>query len=344
MILAPSHRGAATFDATHEYTVERAPTAILWPTRGLFRHALALCERHGVELVQLGHPLPAGLLGPRLKAASGLPYAVFLGGAEVTLPAVVPGVRRALCHVLGGASMLIAVSEYTAGVARTSVPGVPARVLRPPLDVAHFTVPTPQRRAAARSALGIEGRLVLCVGRLVPRKGQDKLVEALPTLAARFPDLELALVGEGRLATRLYERAQRAGVADRIRLTGPVDGPALLEWLHAADVFASPCRTRWHGYEVEGFGIVFAEAALCGLPVVAGRSGGAPESVADGETGWVVDGHDVPAIAAALGRLLEQTPERRREMGLRGRELALSRHAPETVGERYRELLAEAAR
>ena len=133
-------------------------------------------------------------------------------------------------------------------------------------------------------------------------------------------------------------------MADRIRLTGPVDGPALLEWLHAADVFASPCRTRWHGYEVEGFGIVFAEAALCGLPVVAGRSGGAPESVADGETGWVVDGHDVPAIAAALARLLEQTPERRREMGLRGRELALSRHAPETVGGRYRELLAEAAR
>ena len=205
VILAPSHRGAAVFDATHGYTVERAPTTILWPTQGLFRHALALCERHGVELVQLGHPLPAGLLGPRLKAAAGLPYAVFLGGAEVTLPAVVPGVRRALCHVLGGASMLIAVSEYTAGLPGR-VPGVPARVLRPPLDVdaLHGADPAaarggpfgPRHRRPARSLRRPAG----------PTQGPGQARGALPTLAARFPDLELALVGEGRLATRLFER------------------------------------------------------------------------------------------------------------------------------------------
>ena len=344
VILAPSHTRATAFDATHQYTVVRASTTVLWPTKGLLQTALDLCARHEVQLVQLGHPLPAGLLGPRIKSAAGLPYLVFLGGAEVTLPGMIPGVRSALRHVLGNAAMLVTVSEFTAAAGgQHTNDHVPKCVLRPPLDVDALTPPTVEQRDAARRDLGVEGELVLCIGRLVPRKGQDMLVEALPRLTAEFPALQLALVGEGRLATRLFERAQQHGIADRVRLTGPVDGAALLQWLHAADVFASPCRTRWHGYEVEGFGIVFAEAALCGLPVVAGRSGGAPESVVEAETGYVVDGRDVPGIAAALRRLLALPPERRREMGLRGRELALSRHAPEVVGARYRELLNEAA-
>jgi phosphatidyl-myo-inositol dimannoside synthase len=343
VILAPRHEQASVFDATHPYTVVRASTSILWPTQALFEQALALCAEHDVQLVQLGHPLPAGLLGPRLRDHTGLPYVVFLGGAEVTLPAAVPGVSKALRHVLANAAMLITVSEYTAAAAGPLARGVPARVLRPPLDVDGFAPPVPEERAAAREALGVEGELVLCVGRLVPRKGQDMLVKALGRLAPEYPHLQLALVGEGRLATRLFQQAQRHGLADRVRLTGAVDDAGLHRWLRAADVFASPCRTRWHGYEVEGFGIVFAEAALCGLPVIAGRSGGAPESVCDGETGYVVDGRDLYDVAAALGRLLEQPAEGREAMGLRGRERAVERHAPSVVETRYRELLQEAA-
>jgi phosphatidyl-myo-inositol dimannoside synthase len=343
VVLAPSHARATVFDASHDYEVVRARTSVLWPTPGLLRTALEICAARDIELVQLGHPLPAGVLGPRIKAAVGLPYLVFLGGAEVTLPGAIPGVRSALRHVLGGASMLVTVSEFTAAAAEVPSGGhVPRRVLRPPLPIGDFTPPTPAERAAVRQRLGVDGELVVCVGRLVPRKGQDVLVEALPRLTAEFPRLQLALVGEGRLATRLFEQAQRNGVADRVRLTGPVDSDALRDWLHAADVFASPCRTRWHGLEVEGFGIVFAEASLSGLPVVAGRSGGAPETVVDGETGWVVDGRDVADVAAALQRSLRLPPERRREMGLRGRDLAVSRHAPEVVGTHYRALLREA--
>jgi phosphatidylinositol alpha-1,6-mannosyltransferase len=115
------------------------------------------------------------------------------------------------------------------------------------------------------------------------------------------------------------------------------------EWLRAADVFASPCRSRWAGLEVEGFGIVFAEAALAGLPVIAGDSGGAPEAVIQGETGLVVDGHSVQQVAAGLAAILRRTSEQRREMGARGRELALARHTPAVVGERYRQLLRRAA-
>jgi phosphatidyl-myo-inositol dimannoside synthase len=127
-----------------------------------------------------------------------------------------------------------------------------------------------------------------------------------------------------------------------VHLTGALSDAAIKDWLRAADLFASPCRTRWGGFEVEGFGIVFAEAALAGLPVIAGYSGGAPESVIEGETGTVADGRSAQRVAAALASILRLSPERRRELGAKGRELALARHTPATVGARYRELLQRA--
>ena len=183
----------------------------------------------------------------------------------------------------------------------------------------------------------------MCVGRLVPRKGQDKLIDALCLLRQEFPRLHLVIIGEGRLATGLYDRAQKRGVGERVHLTGALADTTMKEWLRAADLFASPCRSRWGGLEVEGFGIVFAEAALAGLPVMAGASGGAPEAVVQGDTGLVVDGHSVQQVAAALASLLRRSPEQRRAMGAKGRELALARHTPAVVGERYRELLRRAA-
>ena len=343
-ILAPAHIDAAAFDATHPYTVVRASTSVLWPTNAMLHTVEQMAEREGAELIQLGHPLPAGLLGPRLRQRHGLPFVVFLGGAEVTLPGVVPGVGNLLRHVLGNASMLLTVSEYTAEAARKQTDGrVPAEVLRPPLSVDDFVPAASDEARALRTRHGIDGELVVCVGRLIPRKGQDKLIDALALLRREFPRLHLVLIGEGRLATGLYDRAQKRGVGERVHLTGALADPAMMEWLRAADIFASPCRSRWGGLEVEGFGIVFAEAALTGLPVIAGDSGGAPEAVIRGETGLVVDGHSCQQVAAALASILRSSPDQRREMGVRGRELALSRHTPAVVGERYRELLHRAA-
>jgi phosphatidyl-myo-inositol dimannoside synthase len=310
----------------------------------MLRQVEELARREGAELIQLGHPLPAGLLGPQLKKRCGLPYVVFLGGAEVTVPGAVPGVNNLLRHVLGNASMLLTVSEYTARAAAQQVRGsVPAEVLRPPLSVDEFVPAADGEARRLREKLGIHGELVACVGRLVPRKGQDKLIDALATLSPEFPNLHLAIIGEGRLTTALYDRAQKRGVGERVHLTGALADPTVRDWLKAADIFASPCRSRWGGFEVEGFGLVFAEAALCGLPVIAGRSGGAPESVREGDTGMVVDGHSARQVAAALACMLRLSPERRREMGAKGRELSLARHTPAVVGERYRELLLRAA-
>ena len=343
-VLAPAHVDAAAFDATHDYNVVRASTSVLWPTPAMLRQVVELAQSAGAELIQLGHPLPAGLLGPQVKERIGLPYVVFLGGAEVTLPGAIPGVNNMLRHVLGNAAMLLTVSEYTARAASLQVKWtVPAEVLRPPITVEEFVPPSADGAAALKQSLGVDGELIVCLGRLVPRKGQDVLIDALALLSPEFPRLHLALIGEGRMQTRLYDRAQKRGVGERVHLTGALVDSAVHEWLQAADLFASPCRSRWGGMEVEGFGIVFAEAALCGLPVVAGRSGGAPEAVIEGDTGMVVDGRSVGQVAAALAYVLRQPPEERRAMGARGRELALSRHAPETVGERYRALLRKAA-
>lgn len=342
VVLAPAHREAAAFDAAQPYTIVRARRSVLWPTAALRRQAEDLIARHQLQLVQLGHPLPAGLLGPALRRSTGRPYLVFLGGAEVTLPAAIPVIGSLLRRVLCNAALLVTVSEFTAAAATRVTRGkTPAQVLRPALDVQAFMPPSDDEVTAARARLKVDGELIVCLGRLVPRKGQDKLVEALALLSAEFPQAELTLIGSGRLARALRARARRLGVAGRVHLTGALPDDKVREWLRAADVFASPCRSRWAGLEVEGYGIVFAEAALMGLPVVAGRSGGAPEAVADGGSGLVVDGASAVQVAQALAHLLRLSPVQRREMGRRGRALALARHAPAVAGRRYRDLLFE---
>ncbi|HMK93182.1 MAG TPA: glycosyltransferase family 4 protein [Thermoleophilia bacterium] len=344
VIVAPAHRDAAAFDASHPYTVVRTPFTTVWPLPAAERLCEQLVREHRLEVLQLGHPLPAGLLGPWLRRTARLPYVIFLGGAEITVPGAVPGLARVLGWVLAESSALFTVSEYTAAQAVRLSGGVArAEVLRPALDVDSYPLTTAESAVAARARLGVdEGPLVVCVGRLVPRKGQDMLIEALdgPGLDGVGSDVRLALVGGGRLARELRERATAAGLGDRVYLPGEVSDAELRLWLQAADVFAGPSRTRHGGLEVEGYGIVYAEAALTGLPVIAGRSGGAPEAVDDGATGYVVDAHGPAELRAALCRLLVMSPGERRAMGERGRELALSRHSPAVAAERYHDLLA----
>ena len=220
-IVAPGHPDAETFDATHPYRVIRTDTAVLWPTPALLRQTSALAAEVRADLIQLGHPLPAGLLGPQLKEHCGLPYIVFLGGSEVTIPAAIPGLNRLLRHVLGNASMLLTVSEYTARAAHQQVRGkVRAEVLRPPLNVGEFAPVTPDEATALRRQLGIDGDSGDLSRSARTAQGPGELIDALALLRHEFPKLHLALIGEGRTATRLYDRAQRRKVGGRVHLTG----------------------------------------------------------------------------------------------------------------------------
>jgi len=341
VVVAPAHEGAAAFDATHPYTVVRTPFTTVWPLPSAERLCERLLDEHRLGLLQLGHPLPAGVLGPWLRRTAHVPYVVFLGGAEITVPGALPGVSRLLEWVLAESTMLFTVSAYTAAQAVRLSGGVArAEVLRPALEIERYPLTTPAEAAAARAALGLDDApLVVCVGRLVPRKGQDMLIEALAGLD--HGDVRLALVGGGRLAGELRERAAAAGLGHRVHLPGEVSDAELRLWLQAADVFAGPSRTRWRGLEVEGYGIVFPEAALTGLPVIAGRSGGSSEAVEDGVTGHVVDAHTPNELRDAIARLVAMPSAERRAMGARGRDLALTMHSPAGAAERYHRLLRD---
>ena len=322
-VLTTPHPDAVAFDAAQPFRVERVRQPVLLPTPALARRVRDLARAAGATLVVLDPALPLGLVGPHL----GLPYAVVLHGAEITVPGRLPAGRAALARVLTGAAHLVAAGGYPASEARRAAQGrVPAITLVPPgVDAGRFAPPVADERAKARADLGLPpgADVVLGVSRLVPRKGMDTLVRAAGLLAPGRPDLVVAVAGAGRDRRRLETLAARLGAP--VRFLGRVPDERLPAAYGCADVFAAPCRSRWAGLEQEGFGIVFLEAAACGVPQVAGDSGGAAEAVADGETGIVVARPSDPAaVAAAVATLLDD-PDRRRAMGEAARRRAVER-------------------
>jgi phosphatidylinositol alpha-1,6-mannosyltransferase len=302
-VLTTAHPGAAAFDAAQPFRVHRWHGEVLLPTPPVAREIRRVAAEAGAGLVLLDPALPVGFLGPRL----GIPYGVVVHGAEVTVPARVPGTRPMLKRVLRGAVSVVAAGGYPAAeAARLAGPDLPIQVVPPGVDVDRFRPMTPdaKRRARGDAGLPVDGRLVVGMSRLVPRKGFDVLIAAASLLAPTRPDLVVALAGAGRDRPRLERLVAATGAP--VRLLGFVPDDAMPALLASADVFAMPCRSRWGGLEQEGFGIVFLEAAASGVAGVAGASGGSHEAVVSGETGFVVSRPEDPvAVAAALARLVD---------------------------------------
>ena len=324
VVVTTPYAGSAGFDGEQPYRVVRVREPVLLPSPSLVRRIKRLAGDSGAEAVVLDPALPLGLAGPRL----GLPYAVVLHGAEVTLPGRVPASRALLSRVLGAASLVIAAGHYPEAEARHAVgaraPFPPVVQVPPGVDTSRFHPLPAIDRAAVRAKLGLPkaGPLVVSVSRLVPRKGMDTLIEAAGRLAVTHPDLTVAIAGSGRDRARLQHLARRRGA--RVQLLGRVSDADLPALYACADVFAMCCRNRWRGLEQEGFGIVFLEAAASGVPSIAGDSGGAADAVLDGKTGLVVAPPDDPAaVAAALGRLLDD-PALASSMGQAARQRAES--------------------
>jgi phosphatidylinositol alpha-1,6-mannosyltransferase len=300
-VLTTAYPGAAEWDAAQRFRVERVRQRTLFPRPGLARRVDSLAREVGADVVFLDPMLPLGLVGPRLRAA---PYVVVAHGAEVTVPGRLPGGRVLARRVLRGAAGIVAAGTYPAQVAtRVARVPLPAINVPPGVDPGRFRPLSQDESVAARRRFGLatDRPVVLGVSRLVPRKGFDVLIDAF---AGLDPDVQLAIGGGGRDAVRLASRATRRGIAGRTRFLGRVPDADLPDLYGCADVFAMLCRERWGGLEAEGYGIVFVEAAACGVPAVAGRSGGAHEAVVDGETGLVVEPRDVGGVRAALDRLL----------------------------------------
>jgi phosphatidylinositol alpha-1,6-mannosyltransferase len=336
-VLTTPHDGAGAWDAAQPFRIERVTQKMLLPTTAMVRRIDALAAEAGAGLVMLDPALPVGGVGPRLR----LPYGVVLHGAEVSVPGRLPITRRQLGRVLRGAAELIAAGGYPADEAeRAAGRSLPVTVVPPGVDTERFRPLDPELRAKARVRFGLpeDGRVILSLSRLVPRKGMDVLTEAAARLAPTRPDLVVAIGGSGRDRSRLDRLVSRTRAP--VRMLGRVPDDDLAELYGCADVFAMLCRDRWGGLEREGFGIVFLEAAACGVPQVAGDSGGAAEAVADGETGLVVGRPaEVSAVAAALARLLDD-PDRRRAMGAAARDRTVAEFGYDRLASRLGEVMA----
>jgi phosphatidylinositol alpha-1,6-mannosyltransferase len=335
-VLTSPYDGAAEFDAGEPYRIERTREPVLLPHPWMVRRVDELAAEFGADLVVIDPAVPLGLIGPSLR----LPYDLVLHGAEVTVPGRLPLTRQALSYTLTRARHVIAAGGYPAaeGVRAAGRP-LPVTVVPCGVDPDTFRPLTPEERRDARRHfdLPVDAELVLGVSRLVPRKGFDTAIRAVARLRRLRPDLLLVIAGDGRDRPRLERLA--AELDAPVRFLGRIPNADLAPLYGCADVFTMLCRNRWGGLEQEGFGIVFVEAAACGVPQVAGDSGGAAEAVADGETGVVIsDPEDVQSVVDAFTRLLDDD-ELRRAMGERSRQRAVEEFSYDVLARRLGETL-----
>ena len=303
---------AREWDASAPYTVVRWPRRVMLPTPATSREMQRLIRDHGIGTVWFGAAAPLALMGAAAKRAGAAYVIATTHGHEVGW-GMLPVARQVLTAIGRSADTVTYISEYTRQ--RLSALGTRPRFVALPsgVDTEFFRPATASQRAAAREFLGVGGApLVVCSSRLVARKGQDVLIRGWPEVRRQAKGARLVIVGSGP-----YERKLKAMVGEGVVFTGAVPGERLRDIVAAADVFAMPARTRLGGLDVEGLGIVYLEAQACGVPVVAGDSGGAPETVT-AETGVVVDGRDTDAVAKAIAQLLLDD-QRRTLMGRAGR-------------------------
>jgi phosphatidylinositol alpha-1,6-mannosyltransferase len=314
-ILAPADRSAGD-----EAGVFRGPKKFMWPTARVRRWVAGHVVDYQPDVVLYGAPHPLAHLGPSLRRETGVPYAVLCHGAEVVVPAAFPVTRQLVRYPLRRADAVFTTSSYTSNRVRRLVGSEPT-VVGAGVDPAF----APGGSPASPPVVG-------CVSRFVPRKGQRRVLAAAAALRSEGRDVSVLLVGRGRDERPLRRMASRLAVPVRFEVGVPF--AALPNLYRDISVFAMPCRSRWFGLEAEGLGIVFLEAAASGLPVIAGDSGGAPETVLPGRTGFVVD--DTAGLVAAL-RLLLDDPKAAHAMGVAGAEWVRRQYSWEAVAERFEE-------
>lgn len=329
----------AKWSSDYGVLVIRDRSTMLLPTPRLARSIAKIAQQGAFSAACFGAAAPLGLLAPILRKA-GIPRIVSLThGHEVWWAKVFPfswAIRRIGNHV----DALTYLGDFTKqSISRALSPKARDAMVRiaPGIDISHFS-PDPTSNVL-RTEVGLKDKAVIVsVGRLVPRKGQDRLIQALPLIRETVPNAHVLFVGEGSYRKKLEELVRDNGMQEHVTFVGRVSYSQLPAYFKCGDVFAMPSRSRMGGLEVEGLGIVYLEASGCGLPVIAGNSGGAPDAVVDGVTGIVVDGTNVNEIAAAIVRVLSD-PVKMKTMGLRGREWVAAGWSWEIWAEKFAQLL-----
>ncbi|OBG33470.1 GDP-mannose-dependent alpha-(1-6)-phosphatidylinositol monomannoside mannosyltransferase [Mycobacterium sp. E3198] len=338
-VYAPQWKGADAYDAAAGYRVVRHPGTLMLPGPAVDARMRRLIGEHGIDTVWFGAAAPLALLAPRARQAGATRVLASTHGHEVGW-SMLPVARSVLRRIGDGTDVVTFVSRYTRSrFASAFGPAARLEYLPPGVDTERFR-PDPAARAELRTRYRLGERpVVVCLSRLVPRKGQDTLIKALPSIRRHVDGAALVVVGGGPYSDALRKLATDRGVAEHVTFTGGVRAEELPAHHALADVFAMPCRTRGAGMDVEGLGIVFLEASATGVPVVAGLSGGAPETVRHNKTGLVVDGRSVDEVAEAVTGLLAD-PDRAAAMGAAGRDWVTSQWRWDTLAARLGELLA----
>lgn len=311
-VVAPGQRDGKPLPAdlpypTHPLEWTKSPGDLV----GQITHQARL---QNTDRVLLGTPWPLALVAPRLRA-EGLRYAVVVHGAELTAPGSVPILARKMAAALAGADLLLPVSSYTEGrirrlLGKHRLDPPPIAVARAGIDLERFRPDVESRGVKERHGLPDDRPLLLSLGRLVPRKGTARVIKALPDVIRRVPDATLVVAGTGPQERKLRSLAQDLGAP--VLFAGAVPDEDLPGLYALADIYVLGVADRWGGLEAEGLGIVLLEASACATPCVTGRSGGTPEAVLDGETGYVVDARHHGQLVNALVTLLEDPAEAER--------------------------------
>ncbi len=333
-------QGDAAFDAGLPFPVVRDPSRVMLPTPAITSRSVGVARDLHCESVWFGAAAPLGLMASALRSRAGVRRTVATTHGHEVWWARTPGARRLLRRIGETNDVLTHLGAFTRdAIARALTPEAAGRMvqLAPGVDARAFHPGVDGARVRERYGLG-RRPVVVCVSRLVERKGQDTLVRALPLVQRRVPDAAVLIVGDGPRRRALESLAASLGVQSDVVFTGAHPWAELPPFFAAGDVFAMPTRTRRAGFEVEGLGIVYLEASATGLPVVAGDSGGAPDAVREGETGYVVDGRSPEAVAARVGDLLLDRDLAAR-MGAAGRAWVLRSWGWDDLGDRLRALL-----
>ena len=321
-------------------TVIRDKSKILLPTPRVARALRKLIEKERIEVAAFGAAAPLGLLSSSMKKAGVKRTVALTHGHEVWWAKVFP--FNLLMRRIGATvDALTYLGEFTRNAISAALSKEASHAMvkiAPGIDVDHFK---PVDAASLRAELGLTNKkVIVSVGRLVHRKGQDHLIESMPAILKVHPDAHLLLVGKGPYLEHLAKLVAKNGLQDSVSFIGRIQYAELPAYICCGDIFAMPSRSRLMGLEVEGLGIVYLEASACGLPVIAGKSGGAPDAVIDGTTGLVVDGTNNDEIAQAAIALLSD-PSKAQQMGAAGRQWIIDEWRWEIWAKRFDSLLSK---
>ena len=326
VIYTSSQNGQASFDnqllEKFGAIVIRDRAKILLPTPRITRKAVRILKQYKIQNVWFGAAAPLGLMASQLRKGGASNIVALSHGHEIWW-AKIPILKQILRKIIKDVDKLGYLGAFTKNEISKATTEVNKLVqIAPGIDTNYFQPKKPNPALIARYQL--EGRrVIVCVARLVHRKGQDQLIKALPSILEKFPDTILLIVGQGPIEQMLRNSARQLGVTHKVIFTGRVPHSDLADYICLGEVFAMPVRSRFFGFEVEGLGIAYLEASACGLPVVVGNSGGATDAVIDQVTGLLVDGTNVNEITDVICRLLAD-PAKSQAMGQAGRGWVIS--------------------